>query len=250
MDIIFLGNKLIGRQCLDFLITNKRELNIRICAVFTKKEEKDNEITLLGSKHKIPTFHDISQLNSLQRVDFIISVQYHRILTPLHLSKSQKLAVNLHMAPLPEYRGCNQFSLAIINRDIEFGVTLHRMDPGIDSGPIIDEIRFPIPSNATVSSLFKAAEAHSLRLFKKSIPKVIESKYTLTDQGKLKTIRKSSFHLRKEIEELKQIDLNWNEEKIDRYIRALSMPGFPPPYTIIKGRKIYLTPETDAHYSK
>jgi hypothetical protein len=37
---------------------------------------------------------------------------------------------------------------------------------------------------------------------------------------------------------IKVIDLSWDKEKIERYIRATSMPGFPPPYCIIDGRKI------------
>ena len=40
--------------------------------------------------------------------------------------------------------------------------------------------------------------------------------------------------------EAKIIDLNWPEEKIWRHIRATSMPGFPPPYTVVNGLKINL----------
>ncbi|MBK8684503.1 MAG: hypothetical protein IPN26_05660 [Bacteroidetes bacterium] len=72
-------------------------------------------------------------------MDFLISVQYHQILNERHIQKARTLAINLHMAPLPEYRGCNQFSFAILDQYPEFGTTLHVMDERIDHGDILFE---------------------------------------------------------------------------------------------------------------
>ena len=59
------------------------------------------------------------------------------------------------MAPLPEYRGCNQFSFAIVDGKKEFGTTLHKMEEGIDNGDIIAESRFDIPENCFVKELYE-----------------------------------------------------------------------------------------------
>src|SRR5215471_7537065 len=52
--------------------------------------------------------------------------------------------VNLHGGLLPHYRGPHVMQWAIINGETETGVTLHYVDAGIDTGPVIAEARFPI----------------------------------------------------------------------------------------------------------
>ena len=69
-------------------------------------------------------------------------------------------------------------------------------------------------------------------------PKIVSGHYVSVAQDSLLKDRSCSLHYRREIEELKKIDLNWSEEKILSHIRATSMPGFPPPYAEIGDFKI------------
>ena len=176
---------------------------------------------------------------NLESFDIAISVQYHKILKKHHIEKAEEIIINLHIAPLPEYRGCNQFSYAIINRDKEFGTTIHRLEEGIDSGAIMFEKRFPIPEDCWVRDLYQIACDNSLSLFQESLPQIISGDFELIPQTSLLPERKTSIHYRKEINNLKNIDLSWSKEKIERHIRATYMPGFEPPYTIINSTKIY-----------
>lgn len=56
---------------------------------------------------------------------------------------------NIHGGPLPGYRGLPLATVAhaILNDEQEFGATLHRVDPGIDTGPVVAVERFPIDSD-------------------------------------------------------------------------------------------------------
>jgi hypothetical protein len=56
----------------------------------------------------------------------------------------------------------------------------------------------------------------------------------------------TSLHLRKEMDALKIVDLSWPADKLERYLRATYMPGFEPPYALIRGRKVHLVPEASA----
>jgi methionyl-tRNA formyltransferase len=147
------------------------------------------------------------------------------------------------MAPLPEYRGCNQFSFAIIDKAKEFGTTIHRLEERADSGAIMFERRFKIPDNCFVKELYNKTFEESLLLFKESLPEIISSKYSFTGQEKLVGTRGTSFHFRKDIEKIKQIDLRWDKEKILRHFRATYFPPFDPPYAIKNGEKVFITPE-------
>lgn len=88
--------------------------------------------------------------------DFVLSVLWPEIIRPDALERCPHL--NIHPAPLPEYRGCNSYAHAIINGETEYGVTLHYMNEGVDTGPIIDSPRFPIGPEETGKSLYSYAQ--------------------------------------------------------------------------------------------
>ena len=196
-------------------------------------------LLVLLELQKIKVLSNLNEYLDLEHVDIAISVQYHEILKKQHIEKAKEIIVNLHMAPLPEYRGCNQFSTAIINGDIEFGTTIHRLEEGIDSGAILAEKRFPIPDKFWVNELFELTVEKSFLLFKEQIRHIVTGNYSLKMQSDLCIDKPSMLNYRKDIEKYKHIDLNWNKDKISRYIRATSMPGFEPPFATVSGKKIY-----------
>jgi len=229
--VVFLGGKEVGLECLKIVQKKIDELNFDLIGVDISP--RDGGMFNFIEKHNVKNLYGV-----IPECDVIISVQYYRILSGKEISKASKRSVNLHMAPLPEYRGCNQFSLAIINKDTEFGVTLHEIDVDIDSGPIISEDRFLISENIWVDELVSIAEKKSIKLFDDCLPLIIQGGYKTTDQDKLINGKKTEFSYRKDIEKIKEIDMSWPTEKISRYIRALSMPGFSPPYATIDGKKV------------
>lgn len=240
-SIVFLGSKPIGYYCFEYLIQQASILNIQIDGLLSNDNNRFDQnlsIQTLAKENNIPL---IPSLAELPMCDFLISVQYHEILSQIHIDKAQKLALNLHMAPLPEYRGCNQFTFAILDQKNVFGTTIHKMDSKIDHGDIIAEKRFDIPQKCWVENLYKLTYHASLELFKESIASIVNNQFTLTPQKLLITDRGTSLHYRNEIGIAKQINLEWDKEKIDRHIRATYMSGFEPPYCIVNNEKIYFT---------
>ncbi|MCB0514714.1 MAG: formyltransferase family protein [Chitinophagales bacterium] len=241
--LVFLGAKKIGYQCLMYLIEKQEHLDFQLLAVFTKEnilDAEENTISRLCEIHHIAVLSDLSQLPAC---DILLSVQYHQILRKEHLAKAGVAAINLHMAPLPEYRGCNQFSFAILDQKDYFGTTLHLMTEGIDDGDILWEQRFSIPLDIFVKDLYELTEKHSLALFQQHLPDIIRHNFSPVSQQSVIPQRGTSLHYRKEIETLKQIDLAWDKEQIWRYIRATYFPPFQPPFAMINERKIYFVPQ-------
>jgi methionyl-tRNA formyltransferase len=242
-SILFLGSKPIGYACLQHLLSVQESLGVEVAGVLTKSRKEfkgEHDLSALAASHNIPVF---PTLDDMPECDIIYSVQYHEILRQQYIDKARQIAVNLHMAPLPEYRGSNQFSFAIVEGKKEFGTTIHRIDPRIDHGDILFEKRFPIPDNTWVAELYRLTEEASVVLFKESLPKIISGDYTLTPQKDFEATRGTSLHFRNEMDALKQIDLAWSAEKIGRHIRAASMPGFEPPYAMVGGQKVYFIPK-------
>lgn len=239
--VAFLGAKSIGLECLKILLDKSRTGDYAVTALFTttdRNADANRKIIELAEVNKISIYNSIDDILGLSQFDYIISVQYHEILKAQHLERAKELAVNLHIAPLPEYRGCNQFSMAIIEGRKEFGCTLHKMDTGIDSGDIIFECRFPIPENCFVSELVDISYVAARQLFEDKIPDILTGNYTLIPQNTLVAQRGTRTIYRKDIAQMKHIDLAWDKEKIERHLRATLMPGFPPPYFMLSGKKI------------
>src|SRR6185312_14995192 len=107
--VVFLGSKPIGYECFAHLIAEQSALNIQIIGLLTHSRKEfgnAHDINILAEEHKIPI---LDSLANLPECDIIYSVQYHQILKQQDIKKARQVAVNLHMAPLPEYRGSNQF---------------------------------------------------------------------------------------------------------------------------------------------
>ena len=240
-SVLFLGSKPIGYHCLNYLIQHQGALNIEIIGLLSNDNAAfDSSLSLkkLAQEHNIPF---IAALNEMPVSDFLISVQYHEILKAHDIAKAKTLAINLHMAPLPEYRGCNQFSFAILDDKKEFGTTIHQMDARIDHGDIIAEKRFPIPTNCWVNDLYDLTYKASLTLFQENIANILSNQFSMKPQKDFESERGTSIHYRNEISDIKRIDLSWDKAKVERHIRATYMPGFEPPYTMIGNEKVYFS---------
>ena len=101
--------------------------------------------------------------------------------------------------------------------------------------------RFRIPKNSWVKDLYEMTYMASVELFEKHLKDIVQGNYHPIPQENFIKARGSSFHRRDEIEKIKQIDLNWEKEKIERHIRATWFPPFEPPYAIVNGEKKYFT---------
>ena len=86
------------------------------------------------------------------RPDCTVVSSYNRILPSWVMGRCR--FVNVHYAPLPEYRGRANVNWAIINGEAETAITIHVIAPGLDSGNILYQKRVPIGPHNTVEDLY------------------------------------------------------------------------------------------------
>ncbi len=91
-------------------------------------------------------------------VDFIMLAGYLSILTETIVKKYEKSIINIHPALIPNYSGKGFYGdviheAVLKNKDRQTGVTLHFVDAGVDSGPIICQERIPVLEIDTLDSL-------------------------------------------------------------------------------------------------
>jgi methionyl-tRNA formyltransferase len=98
--------------------------------------------------------------------DLIIVVAYGQILKKEFLDIPKYGVINIHASLLPKYRGAAPIQCAILNRETETGLTIMRMDEGLDTGPILLQESVPIRPDETAGQLTD-------RLAEKSGPLII-----------------------------------------------------------------------------
>ena len=144
---------------------------------------KSHNLTfLLQPKWKTPMY-DVF-LKEVQELspDLIWVNSYSMIIREDVLEISRLGGINIHAALLPRNRGCNPTQWAILNGDHKTGVTLHEIDNGIDTGPIIDQIELPIFFEDTWLDvghrLVQAIDA----IIIKNIPKILSESWIAVPQ--------------------------------------------------------------------
>ena len=212
--IVFLGSKPVGFQCFQYLLAQCQLLNIEVIGLLSRARSEfgsGSDLYALAAEYHVPV---IQNLDDLPECDILYSVQYHEILKPHHIAMARQVAVNLHMAPLPEYRGSNQFTFALLDGKKEFGTTIHILDEGIDNGDILFQKRFPIPDGCWVNELYEITFTESVKLFRYTLGHIISGKYQRLPQQELISKYGGNFHARKEMNDAKVIDLAWDKDRI------------------------------------
>lgn len=106
--------------------------------------------------------------------DLIVVAAYGLILGRSVLDLPPCGCVNLHASILPAYRGASPISATILDGDQETGVTLMRMERGLDTGPTFDASRLDIASDDTTGSLTERLAEVSGELLKRNIEALLD----------------------------------------------------------------------------
>lgn len=163
----------------------------------------------------------LSHLEDMYDIEDLVflSTEYDRIIKP-HLFKTKQL-YNIHFSLLPAYKGCYPSVWPILNGEECVGVTLHKMDSGIDTGEIIAQKRFKLSKKETSYSLYTRYVSEGTKLVVKYVDKLIKNHYTSRPQS----ATGSTYYSKKSIDfDNLKVDMNVTAEQIDRQIRAYCFP--------------------------
>ena len=117
-----------------------------------------------------------------QDADLAVTVAYGLILPPAVLAAPRLGCINAHASLLPRWRGAAPIQRAIMAGDTETGVTIMRMDEGLDTGPILMAERVPIRPDTTGGTLHDTLAALSARLVVEAIDELAAGTLTETPQ--------------------------------------------------------------------
>lgn len=161
--------------------------------------------------------------------DIIVVAAFGQILPKEILDMPQYGCINVHASLLPKYRGAAPIQWAVINGDEKSGVTIMRMDVGLDNGDMIAKEEVVLAADETGGSLFDRLAETGAALCVKTMSQIEEGNVTYTPQREDEATHVSMIH-----KELGRIDWTQSAEVIERLIRGLN--PWPSAYTILNGK--------------
>ena len=207
------------------------DIKYSLSAIERLIEKKKNIIALVGNSSKIIYKKLVLRKKNLKKISLIEKNRFweekkcnnlynkktigvncgFNFIIPGSVIKKLKI-LNLHPAALPINRGCHHSFWGIMNKTI-LGATIHWMDKGIDTGPIINRKVFKDDGDMTAEEIQSKSNQMCLELLSENIDNIMcgTSKSLIQDKG--------TYHSKKEIIDASTIDFN---DKIEvRYLYDL-----------------------------
>jgi methionyl-tRNA formyltransferase len=149
--------------------------NISITIYTTEEKFKNFSRELKESKWLIDlkvytnTFPFLSEYQSCNYTLGIVA-GFNKILPESLIANNAMGIINLHAGKLPQYRGGSPLNWQIINGESLIGVTIHQIDSGIDTGPILASGCFPLGCDEGIKEAHQKANLLFLSLLKEVLP--------------------------------------------------------------------------------
>ncbi|MCI8877116.1 MAG: methionyl-tRNA formyltransferase [Lachnospiraceae bacterium] len=163
--------------------------------------------------------------------EIIVVAAFGQILPKELLDLPKYGCINVHASLLPKYRGAAPIQWAVINGDKVSGVTIMRMDVGLDTGDIIETAETEISPEETGGSLFDKLEKLGAKLLVETMEKIENgtARYTKQEESQ-------ASHVGMIDKSMGDIDWKKSAVEIENLIRGLN--PWPSAYTRLNGKTL------------
>ena len=237
LNIAIASTSILSKPTLDLLVQN----GDNISTLFTKgskprgrgRDVLENEISVLAREFGIAienaeTSSDIAEVISRDGIELVIAISYGKLLKKEALDAPTYGWLNLHFSKLPRFRGAAPVQRAILSGEKITGITVFKLDEGMDTGPIYLQTDFNLDSlNATQALNEMSVLGASL----------IMETLKMIKQGKGPTPQSGAASLAPKIAK-GELRIKWTDESktINRQIRAFA--DVPGAWAEFRGKKL------------
>jgi methionyl-tRNA formyltransferase len=226
MRLIVFADGDVGERVVHFLIQNYCDDLVAVVFVPDEKHHIEEIATKAGIA--AIAFQQLGQFlldtKELSPFDLGLLAWWPKIIKKPAIELAQHGFINFHPSLLPYNRGKN-YNFWCLVEQAPYGVTLHLIDEGIDTGPILFQREIAYDWTDTGGSLFFKAKVEIVDLFIQHYPAI----RTLDWVAKPQIASEGSTHLAKEMQAASILNL---DEKISvrellNKLRARTFPGYP-----------------------
>ncbi|WP_457665625.1 methionyl-tRNA formyltransferase [Thiolapillus sp.] len=151
------------------------------------------------------------------RPDMMVVVAYGLLLPESVLSIPRLGCVNIHASILPRWRGAAPIQRAIQAGDAESGVSIMRMDKGLDTGPVYLTKKIPLAEDETGGSLHDRLSLLGAEALMEALPGIADGSLKPQEQDEMQATYAAKL-------EKKEARIDWSRpaEEIERQVRAFN----------------------------
>jgi len=194
------------------------------------RELKSPPVKLLAQELNIPVIQPekLRQPEAMEQLrawnpELIVVAAFGQILRKDVLELPRYGCINVHASLLPRWRGAAPINAAILNGDEETGITIIKMDVGLDTGPILTQRSIALTRDDTAGSVFETLSHLGANLLIETLPDYLSGKIQPMPQPEegvtyAPMLKKEEGHL----------DFNHSVDELERRVRAFNpWPGAP-----------------------
>ena len=203
--------------------------SLEIAFICARHGQPDKHLRKRASEENIDFLveEDVNSLSFLDHVrnynaDMFVSMSFDQILRKQLYSLPRLGTINCHAGKLPSYRGRNVLNWVLINDEKEFGITVHYIDEGVDTGDIIMQESYPIHETDDYRTVLERAYIECPIILHKAIQSVYEGTVTRIPQSSL---NKYGLICGRRVSGDERLDWSMSSREIFNFVRALTEPG-------------------------
>jgi natural product biosynthesis luciferase-like monooxygenase protein len=140
---VVIGNESLLIGCADILLARGHTIRAVVST--------DPDIRQWARDKGLPLLDKVDEIPS--EFDWLLSIANLTVLSADVLARATQGAVNFHDGPLPAYAGLNTPNWALLNGEVQHGITWHLMTAGVDEGDILARRMFDVAEDETAISL-------------------------------------------------------------------------------------------------
>lgn len=182
----------LGLSCIEAIFEIGGSIDVLITLKDECARDKSGRIYLndLAARHHIPllkidNINDPEVLEALNRykIDWLFIIGWSQIARPALLTAPTYGCIGMHPTLLPKGRGRAAIPWAILKGLPQTGVTLFRMDEGVDTGDIIGQDVIELDDSTYATELYRKVNEMHVELIKSYWPDILRNQVTLIKQN-------------------------------------------------------------------
>lgn len=183
MKIAFCTCVQIGKSCIESVLSIGGRFDLLLTLHDHKAIKKSGRIYLddISETSSIPLFKlnhindpEVTKVLVEYEIDWLFLIGWSQIASSELISIPRMGVIGAHPTLLPEGRGRAAIPWALIKGLDKTGVTFFKMNEGVDTGEILDQIEIPIMKNEDANSLYEKVNVAHTELIKQMWPKLID----------------------------------------------------------------------------
>ena len=192
MRVLFAGTPDFARTFLQALAQNQTRLGLELVGVVTQPDRRSGRgrklspppVKVTARQLKLPIFQCARIRGNVEALEFLrqvrpgvmVVVAFGQILPREFFAWPPFGSLNVHTSLLPRYRGAAPVVHAILNGEKETGVTIMKLDEGMDTGDVVAQARTSIGPDVTSGELERQLSRQGVELLLETLPSYLSGR--------------------------------------------------------------------------